>query len=173
MQTITRFSFLLLGGAALSAAADDPPAPPKKPNFSGRWKVDLDRSDFASLPAPRSLVRTIEQDPLHLTILVETVGRDGQQATGELRFALDGEDSVNEVNGSRVEGFARQLGSHVLLHTSRSVEGTRFERLAKPTRLEKPTRLAKPTFSSNNSNPCFEKPHLYFDKSNLSNCAFP
>lgn len=127
MQTITRFSFLLLGGAALSAAADDPPAPPKKPNFSGRWKVDLDRSDFASLPAPRSLVRTIEQDPLHLTILVETVGRDGQQATGELRFALDGEDSVNEVNGSRVEGFARQLGSHVLLHTSRSVEGTRFE----------------------------------------------
>jgi hypothetical protein len=123
---MTRKTFLLLPAAAIRAATSAN-APVEKPNFSGRWKADMGRSDFASLPQPRSFVRTIDQDPLHLTITVEALDEQGRKITGELRFALDGEESVNDVDGVRVDGFARRLGRHILMHTSRTVQGTKFE----------------------------------------------
>ncbi len=38
-------------------------------------------------------------------------------------MSLDGEESINEVGGRQVRGFARRLGSHMLVQTSREWEG--------------------------------------------------
>jgi hypothetical protein len=123
---MTRKRFLLLGAASAAAArgADDPVS--DRPDFSGRWEADMEKSDFASLPMPASLVRVIDHGHLHLTIAVEAVDQQGKRFGGELRFSLDGEESVNEVGGVQVVGFARRLGSHIFLHTRRKVDGSDF-----------------------------------------------
>ena len=126
-EAITRKSFLLLGASAAASASASGPAIPRRRNFSGTWKADMEKSDFASLPKPRSFLRVIDHDDLHLTISVESVDAKGKRQTGELRFGLDGEESLNVLGGAQVVGFARRLGRHILVHTSRVVEGTRFD----------------------------------------------
>ena len=123
---MTRNSFLLLlGGAAVSAGSAI--SSPRRPDFSGRWTADMEESDFGSFPKPAALTRVVTQDDLRLTIAVEYVDHQKKPRSGELRFSLDGEESVNEAGGSQVVGFARRLGSHVLVHTSRTVDGMRFD----------------------------------------------
>ena len=123
----TRRSFLLAGMVAAPAAPALGVQSQRKPDFSGRWKADMEQSNFGSLPTPRSFVRVIDQQYLFLTITVESVNEQGKSSKGELRFSLDGEESVNEVGGVRSTGFARSLGSHVLIHTSREVDGMQFQ----------------------------------------------
>lgn len=126
MRQFTRKDFLLLGAAAAATARGSEPSASEDQNFSGRWTANIERSDFASLPTPASFVRVIDQSHLHLTISLEAVDQQGKKRTGELRFGLDGEESVNEVDGAEVVGFARRLGSHILVHTSRMLEGSKF-----------------------------------------------
>ena len=98
----------------------------RKPNFSGTWKVDITRSDFGPFPRPKAFVRTIRQDGIYLEITDEAVDRDGRRGVEVLRLTLDGEESINDVNGSKVSGVARAIGSHVLTQTSHESGGTRF-----------------------------------------------
>ncbi len=105
----------LLFGAEASAAA-------RAKDFSGKWKADLARCDFGSMTPPKSFIRTVEQGSLYVTIVADLETERGRRSS-ELRFTLDGEESVNHVEGTRVTGLARMLGSHLLLTTTRTVEG--------------------------------------------------
>lgn len=118
---MTRKGFLLLFLGWVAGAA------PRRRNFSGKWKANLDKSSFGPFPTPRSFIRVVEQDDLHLTIIVESHEAGGQKRTREMRFSLDGEESVNEGGDGRVVGFARHLRSHILLHTRSEFEGVKYE----------------------------------------------
>ena len=118
---MTRTSFLLLGFGALASGAS------RRKNFSGKWKASLEKSDFGPFPKPRSFIRVIEQDALRLSITTETVEPDGDTTSREMRFSLDGEESVNDLGDRRAVGYVRRLGSHLLLHTSSEMEGMKYE----------------------------------------------
>ncbi len=104
----------LLGGG--DRAAD------RARDFSGKWKADLAQSDFGSMTPPKSLIRTVDQGSLYVTIVAALETAHGRR-TSELRFTLDGEESVNQVGATKITGLARMLGSHLLLTTTRTIEG--------------------------------------------------
>lgn len=123
---MTRRTLVLFGLAAVASGAPGRSRPARR-DFSGRWTADIENSHFGPFPKPASFTRVIEQDDLRLTIGVESSDQAGKRETGEMRFSLDGDESVNEVGGTEVVGFARRLGSHVLVHTSRETEGTKLD----------------------------------------------
>ncbi len=120
MRLLRILSIAALAGSVLLGAEGSASA--RKADFSGKWKADLARSDFGSMTPPKSLVRTIEQDSLYVTVVADLQTVRGRQRN-ELRFTLDGEESVNQVGDIKVTGLARMLGSHLLLTTTRTVEG--------------------------------------------------
>ena len=63
---MTRKAFLLLLTTPVLGAGAETNVPLRK-DFSGTWKADIPNSDFGSFPVPKSLVRTIQEDDLHLT----------------------------------------------------------------------------------------------------------
>ena len=61
-----RKAFLLLLTTPVLGARAEANVPLRK-DFSGTWKADIPNSDFGSFPVPKSFVRTIQEDDLHLT----------------------------------------------------------------------------------------------------------
>src|SRR6185369_5749171 len=76
----------------LLSAADD------RPNFSGTWKMDGDRSDFGQVPKPTNFVRKVDHaDPkLHVTTTFSTPNGD---AVTDVQYTTDGKEATNTVRG--------------------------------------------------------------------------
>jgi hypothetical protein len=67
-----------------------------KPNLSGHWEMNASRSTGRN---PKTCQETIEHKDPSLTI--STVSEDARgQTTSFLKLSTDGQDRVNEVNGS-------------------------------------------------------------------------
>lgn len=94
----------------------------QRPDFTGKWVADLEQSNFGTLASPEHFVRTIRQEDPYLTVAVHLREKTGE-TRGELRFTTDGEESVNEVDGREVKGYARRIGDHILVHTRRMQNG--------------------------------------------------
>src|SRR5258706_9240609 len=92
MKKITTFVLLVAALASLAVAAD-------KPNFSGDWKIDNDKSNFGPMPPPSSLTRKIKHD-------------DPAVAVGESRAgARGGLNRRGKDDTSRMENTKHFLGT--------------------------------------------------------------
>ena len=82
------FALLAAGGASSPAHA----------NFSGRWRMNKEKSDFAKFKMPDMIVRVIDHhDP---TMNVHTVQTSaGKTNTSDVTYLTDGSISSNVVNG--------------------------------------------------------------------------
>jgi hypothetical protein len=67
------------------------------PNFSGRWRMDKGRSDFASAVMPDAIVRVIDQHETTLNIhTIQTTGTATKSA--DVSYFIDGSPSTNIIN---------------------------------------------------------------------------
>ena len=73
-----------------AAAAD------AKPDFSGEWKLNVDKSNFGPMPPPESETRTIAHADPALSVKSVRVGGTGDVTT-DLKFTTDGKESVNTI----------------------------------------------------------------------------
>jgi hypothetical protein len=75
---------------------------PSKVNFSGRWRMVKDKSDFAGFKMPDIIVRVVDQhDP---TLNVHTVQTTGQRTTvADVSYFTDGSVTKNMINGREAE----------------------------------------------------------------------
>jgi hypothetical protein len=82
------------GTFAGSVEADSP----ARPNFSGRWRMNKEKSDFAKFKMPDMIVRVIDHhDP---TMNVHTVQTTADKTTSsDVSYFTDGVTSSNVVNG--------------------------------------------------------------------------
>jgi len=89
---------LSVSGTVFSAAAQQSPETPAKPNFSGRWRMVKDKSDFATFKMPDIIVRVVEhRDP---TLNVHTVQTTGTKTSiADVSYTTDGSESSNVING--------------------------------------------------------------------------
>jgi hypothetical protein len=62
----------------------------QKPNFSGTWKLDVNKSDFGPVPGPTSQTEVISQNGDTITINVTAVTDEGKQYT--IKFVADGKE---------------------------------------------------------------------------------
>ncbi len=105
--------------ATLALAA----APGPKPNFSGSWKVNLDKSDYGPMPKPQKWERTISHnDPVLKYTTVQT-GPQGEITT-ETTYTTDGKECVNRYRGQDVKGSAKWDGDVLTIESKRSIQGT-------------------------------------------------
>ena len=73
-----------------------------KPDFSGSWVLDKEKSDFGGTPAPESMTEVIEHHEPRIVITTTT-----KQSSGEdrrvVRLTTDGAENANEFAGHEVK----------------------------------------------------------------------
>ena len=84
-----------------------------RPDFSGTWKLNADRSKFAS-EAPANVIVRFENDGriLHETL---TTARSGFKSTTKLIYNLDGGEIVNHVGDEEIKATAKWDGETLVL----------------------------------------------------------
>jgi hypothetical protein len=95
---ITLLLALILVWKQPSAQAQAKQQAPVHTNFSGRWRMDKEKSDFGAFAKPDIVVRVIDQhDP---TMNVHTVQTNGQKtSTIDAVYMTDGSLVNNVING--------------------------------------------------------------------------
>src|SRR3954453_2744993 len=88
-------AFLLQPGIFAGSAGADSPA---HANFSGRWRMNKEKTDFAKFKMPDMIVRVIDHhDP---TMNVHTVQTTGDKTTSsDVSYFTEGATSSNVING--------------------------------------------------------------------------
>ena len=101
----------LFAGAALSQDA------PKHPDFSGRWRMVKDQSQFGSFTAPDLVVRVVDHhDP---TINVHTVQTKGTKTTtADVSYFTDGTETTNVMSGRNATSKAFWDGTALMIRTN-------------------------------------------------------
>lgn len=119
MKYFLTVAFLLIVCPAVcptSLCAQDS-ASDAKPNFSGRWRMDKDKSNFATFQAPDIVVQVVDQrGPTMNVHTVETRGK--QTNTADVSYFTDGSTSSNIINGRQAESKAFWDGNALNIRTT-------------------------------------------------------
>ena len=91
-------------------------------NFSGEWKLDPAKSDFGPAPAPEMMTRSIKQTLPAVEISTHQKGAAGESTT-QLKYTLDGKESVNKLPTGESKGTAKLDGDHMVIESSRDYQG--------------------------------------------------
>lgn len=90
---------------------------PVKPNFSGRWRMEKDKSYFATFQMPDIVVQVVDHhDPTMNVHTVETRGKD--TTTADVSYFTDGTASKNVIKGRQAESKAFWDGPVLNIRTS-------------------------------------------------------
>jgi hypothetical protein len=106
-------------GAATSAAAKPMPgqaASGDKPNFSGVWKLNVDKSDFGPLPGPDSETDTIEHNEPNIKLAVSQQSAQGKQEY-QLDLAINGKEQAIKMGPRDVKVTPSWEGSGLVVLT--------------------------------------------------------
>jgi hypothetical protein len=106
-------------GSVLALALLVGAQPGDKPNFSGEWKLNLEKSNFGALPPPTSMTRKIAHTEPSLTIDEVQVSPLGEQTTTR-SYKTDGSAMTFVVQGTNVNGSAKWVKN--VLEVSSNVE---------------------------------------------------
>jgi hypothetical protein len=92
-------------------------------NYSGTWKLNVDKSDFGPLPPSNSRTDIIEHSE---PALKDTVSDDGAQGKQDyvLKITTDGKEAVNNAGGLDTKSTASWSGSNLVVDTKLSFQGT-------------------------------------------------
>ncbi len=93
-------------GSVLALALLVSAQPGDKPNFSGEWKLNLEKSNFGALPPPTSMTRKIVHAEPSMTIDEVQVSPLGEQTTTR-SYKTDGSAMTFMVQGASVGGSAK------------------------------------------------------------------
>jgi len=108
---------VLLAGGQPAATAQSDQQTPVHTNFSGRWRMDKEKSDFASFTMPDIVVRVIDQhDP---TMNGHTVQTNGQKtSTVDATYMTDGSVATNIINNRDATSKAFWDGKSLVIRTN-------------------------------------------------------
>jgi hypothetical protein len=93
-----------------------------RPNFSGNWKMDAEKSSFGQLPRPVEYERKIDHKEPVILMTVRQAGPMGEQ-TVDLTLRTDGRETSNKSRTGEAKTTGRWLGRDLQLTTTREVEG--------------------------------------------------
>ena len=94
-----------------------------KPNFSGKWVLVAEKSDFGPMARPDKMTRTItHKDPSVQIATVQSGGATGDTSF-EMKFTTDGKPQANTFNGAAMSTTGRWDGATLVFNTSMSSQG--------------------------------------------------
>ncbi len=115
MKKITTFVLLVAALASLAVAAD-------KPNFSGDWKIDNDKSNFGPMPPPSSLTRKIKHDDPAVAVDEASSGAQGDM-NRSVKYDTSGKETTNDFMGTQTKSTAAWDGAKLVITTKADFGG--------------------------------------------------
>jgi hypothetical protein len=98
---------------AIPAGAEDIA---KHPNYSGRWKMIKDQSDFGKFKAPDMIIRVVDEHEPTLNIhTLQT--KDGKTTSSDVSYFIDGRESTNTLGGRDATSKSFWDGSSLTIRT--------------------------------------------------------
>jgi hypothetical protein len=94
-----------------------------KPDFSGNWKLNVDKSDFGPMPKPEKADYTIVQKGPEMNVKSTAVGSMGEM-TNEVKILTDGTEFTNTIRGQEVKGTAKWEGKTLVVTQKLEIQGT-------------------------------------------------
>jgi len=108
----------LMAGSAAAVAAD-------KPDFSGNWKLNTEKSDFGPMPKPGKVDFVIVHKDPAMDIKSTAVTQMGEVAN-EVKMTTDGKEFVNNAHGHEIKGTAVWDGRILLVTKKLDMQGTQI-----------------------------------------------
>jgi len=94
----------------------------QKPDYSGEYKLNAEKSDFGRLTKPTAFTRKIEHKEPNIHVISTFTGPNGDVVT-DVKYTTDGKPTVNVVRGAEIRGEMTWEGDGLLLTTTRTVNG--------------------------------------------------
>ena len=115
--TFTGVALAVLAGLAPSSAFSQ-----SVPNLSGTWVLQVDKSDFGVIPAPKSRTDVIEQKETSFTIKRTVTSSTGETTTSDLVYAVDGKPYKNMVGPAELTSTLKWDGQTLVMESQASME---------------------------------------------------
>jgi hypothetical protein len=112
-----RIMLAAMAFAALAAAAD-------KPNFSGQWALNVDKSNLGPMPPPASMTRKVDHSDPALTMTQAVTGGPQGDQTFTLKCTTDGKETSNEFMGTQAKTSATWEGENLVITMKADFQGT-------------------------------------------------
>lgn len=116
MKSICIALLVTLGLASFASAAD-------KPNFSGEWKLNIAKSNFARAPPPASYTRKVMHAEPSITIENIQTGTPAGDLDDTVTFTTDGKQVSCQSSGADVKSSIRWDENALRLDSKVSVLG--------------------------------------------------
>ena len=111
MRTILKSVVFIAALASLAPAAD-------KPNFSGNWVLDADKSNFGPMPAPTTMTRKVDHHDPAMTVDQTTTGGPQGDQTATMKYSTDGKETTNSMMGNDMKSKAVWEGKTLVVNSS-------------------------------------------------------
>jgi hypothetical protein len=120
LQAVTTVRWMVFAVALVASPAAA--SAQAKPNFSGEWGLDREKSDYGPQPVPMKLTQTIVHEDPKLAITLAIEGPNGEYK-GELKYTTDGKESSNEVLNNTVKATAKWDGDTLVIDSKSNFNG--------------------------------------------------
>jgi hypothetical protein len=102
-----------------------------KPDFTGKWNLDVAKSDFGPMPPPDSVVHVIEHKEPNIKIVTTQKSAQGE-TTNERLLTTDGKENVNKMRmgadgEQQVTSTSKWNGKALATSFKLSAQGTDFD----------------------------------------------
>jgi len=94
-----------------------------KPDLSGTWTINLDKSDFGMMPPPTKMERKVSHKDPDLTITTTQASQRGER-TSEAKYTTDGKESEVQLMGRPAKVKAVWEGSTLVVTTKLEFQGS-------------------------------------------------
>ena len=94
-----------------------------KPNFTGTWKLNVEKSDFGVLPPSNSRTDVVDHQDPNLKITVSDDGAQGQQ-NYTLLMTTDGKEALNKPSGLEMKSVATWNANNLVVSTKLQFQGS-------------------------------------------------
>lgn len=93
-----------------------------KPNFSGDWKLNVDKSEFGPMPPPTSMSVKIDHTDPDLKVATQQSGAQGDM-NYEVKYTTDGKESTNTIGPMEAKSTATWDSDDLIVNTKLDANG--------------------------------------------------
>jgi hypothetical protein len=115
MKKLMSTLFVIAALAGMALAAD-------KPDFSGDWKMDADKSAFGPMPPPTAMTRKIDHKDPMVSVNESRSGAQGDMNM-TMKYSTDGKETTNSLMGNDVKSKAAWEGKVLVINNTGNFGG--------------------------------------------------
>jgi hypothetical protein len=123
MKTVLKSALVFVAFATLAMA--------DKPNFSGDWTLNIDKSNLGPMPPPASMTRKVDHADPALSMTQAIVGGPQGDQTITLKLTTDGKEGTTEMMGTQAKTSAAWEGENLVITMKIDLGGTEVKLIQK------------------------------------------